>query len=236
MDDTFRAVAESEMELWDLAEQLAYDNFQSYSCENDIAEEEGYDPDEMEESDWDELWSRVDESTYYSFSNVKMTKNGMNIAEKSMEKTRFYNREDLKAKDVARLISIWEGEAGESFTDYCNFSREADKNFLLFLAEKYPILYDYHCKVAGNDWLDHCIQYVVDHCGEYLTQWVPAEEYRLSWQLEEMAIYPLADFILKDDGAWEDFVDFFTSEKETASGTPYIDCYDIRELFENGDV
>lgn len=27
MDDTFRAVAESEMELWDLAEQLAYDNF-----------------------------------------------------------------------------------------------------------------------------------------------------------------------------------------------------------------
>lgn len=50
MDDTFRAVAESEMELWDLAEQLAYDNFQSYSCENDIAEEEGYDPDEMEES------------------------------------------------------------------------------------------------------------------------------------------------------------------------------------------
>lgn len=83
----------------------------------------------------------------------------MNIAEKSMEKTRFYNREDLKAKDVARLISIWEGE---SFTDYCDFSREADKNFLLFLAEKYPILYDYHCKVAGND---HCIQYVVDHCG-----------------------------------------------------------------------
>lgn len=61
----------------------------------------------------------------------------MNIAEKSMEKTKFYNREDLKAKDVVRLIGIWEGEAGESFTDYCDFSREADKNFLLFLAEKY---------------------------------------------------------------------------------------------------
>lgn len=64
MDDTFRAVAESEMELWDLAEQLAYDNFQSYSCENDIAEEEGYDPDEMEESDWE----TVDESQYYNFT------------------------------------------------------------------------------------------------------------------------------------------------------------------------
>ena len=61
--NAFRAVAESEMDLWDLAEQLAYDNFQSYSCENDIAEEEGYDPDEMEESDWDgvqwrNLWKR----------------------------------------------------------------------------------------------------------------------------------------------------------------------------------
>ena len=78
--------------------------------------------------------------------------NGMSTVEKSMEKTKFYNREDLKAKDVVRLIGIWEGEAGESFTDYCDFSREADKNFLLFLAEKYPILYDYHCKVAGNDW------------------------------------------------------------------------------------
>lgn len=44
MDATFRAVAESEMDLWDLAEQLAYDNFQSYGCESDIAEEEGYDP------------------------------------------------------------------------------------------------------------------------------------------------------------------------------------------------
>lgn len=65
-EDTFRAVAESESDLWDLAEQLAYDNFYSYGHDQDIAEEEGYDPDEMEESDWDELWSRVDENAYYS--------------------------------------------------------------------------------------------------------------------------------------------------------------------------
>lgn len=237
-EDTFRAVAESESDLWDLAEQLAYDNFYSLVMTRTQLRKKA-----MTQMKWKKATGMnygVEQMKMLTIvllqKNVRTMKNGMNIAEKSMEKTRFYNREDLKAKDVARLISIWEGEAGESFTDYCNFSREADKNFLLFLAEKYPILYDYHCKVAGNDWLDHCIQYVVDHCGEYLTQWVPAEEYHLSWQLEEMAIYPLADFILKDDGAWEDFVDFFTSEKETASGTPYIDCYDIRELFENGDV
>lgn len=53
-EDTFRAVAESESDLWDLAEQLAYDNFYSYGHDQDIAEEEGYDPDEMEESDWEE--------------------------------------------------------------------------------------------------------------------------------------------------------------------------------------
>lgn len=41
MDNTFRAEAESELELYEIAEQLAYDNFQSYGCEADIAEEEG---------------------------------------------------------------------------------------------------------------------------------------------------------------------------------------------------
>lgn len=62
MDNTFRAEAESELELDEIADQLAYDNFQSYGCEADIAEEEGYDPDEMEDSDWDKLWETVDES------------------------------------------------------------------------------------------------------------------------------------------------------------------------------
>ena len=41
MDNTFRAEAESELELDEIADQLAYDNFQSYGCEADIAEEEG---------------------------------------------------------------------------------------------------------------------------------------------------------------------------------------------------
>lgn len=46
MDNTFRAMAESELDLYDIAQDLAYENFQSYGCEADIAEEEGYDPDE----------------------------------------------------------------------------------------------------------------------------------------------------------------------------------------------
>lgn len=68
MDNTFRAMAESELDLYDTAEYLAYDNFQSYGCDSDIAEEEGYDPDEMEDSDWDKLWETVDESQYYGFT------------------------------------------------------------------------------------------------------------------------------------------------------------------------
>lgn len=149
-----------------------------------------------------------------------------------MKNTKFYNREDLKAQDVACLISIWEREAGESFTDYCSFPIETDKNFLEFLEKKYPILLNYHKEVAPNSWSEYCIQYVVSHIEEYLTQWVPADEYDLFYTLEEMAIYPLADFILKDDGAWQCFVDFFTSGNNTTSRTPYIDCYSIRELFE----
>ena len=68
MDNTFRAMAENSYELDKIAAQLAYENFQSYGCEDDIAEEEGYDPDEMEDSDWDELWETVDESQYYGFN------------------------------------------------------------------------------------------------------------------------------------------------------------------------
>lgn len=34
----------------------------------DTAEDQGYDPDEMEDSDWDKLWETVDESQYYGFT------------------------------------------------------------------------------------------------------------------------------------------------------------------------
>lgn len=89
MDNTFRAEAESELELDEIADQLAYDNFQSYGCEADIAEEEGYDPDEMEDSDWDKLWETVDESQYYVSllkSSKVTTKSGKSMEEKSMER------------------------------------------------------------------------------------------------------------------------------------------------------
>lgn len=71
MDNTFRAIAENECDLYDIAEQLAYENFQSYGCEDYIAEEEGYNPDEMEDSDWNELYETVDESQYYDFDIEK---------------------------------------------------------------------------------------------------------------------------------------------------------------------
>lgn len=73
MDDTFRAVANNEEELYDLAEQLAYDNFESYDLWNEIAKEEGYEPDEMSENDWDNLYNTIDETNYYGFIVEKFT-------------------------------------------------------------------------------------------------------------------------------------------------------------------
>lgn len=67
MDDTYRAEAGSEIELDDIAEQLAYDNFQSYDCDLEVAIDNGYDPDEMSDEDWDNLWNNIDESSYYSY-------------------------------------------------------------------------------------------------------------------------------------------------------------------------
>lgn len=68
MDDTYRAQADSEEDLYDLAEQLAYDNFESYNLWDEIAKEHGYEPDEMSENDWDNLYNNIDEACYYDFS------------------------------------------------------------------------------------------------------------------------------------------------------------------------
>lgn len=149
-----------------------------------------------------------------------------------MNKTSFYNKEDLSSEAIRELIGIWESEAGESFTDYCEFSVECDKNFLKFLEKEYPVLYEYHKKVAGDDWLDYCIQYVVQHCEQYVTDWIPEDKFYLYNDQIELVRYILAEFILKDNKAWLEFVDFFTSGSNTANGTPYIDCYDIRKTFE----
>lgn len=66
-DETYRAEAESEEDLYELAIQLAYENYQQYGFEESIAEEYNYDPDMMTDSDWEELWDIVDESKYYSW-------------------------------------------------------------------------------------------------------------------------------------------------------------------------
>ena len=56
MDDVFRAVAEKEEDLLELADQLAYENFQSYGGIDLILED--YDLDNLSEEE-------IDESAYY---------------------------------------------------------------------------------------------------------------------------------------------------------------------------
>lgn len=73
MDDTIRAIAESEDDLHDIAQELAYDNFESYDLWEEVAKEEGYNPDEMSEADWDRLYEEIDESNYYGYEIEKFT-------------------------------------------------------------------------------------------------------------------------------------------------------------------
>lgn len=147
---------------------------------------------------------------------------------------KFYNRENLSEKDIVDLIRIWESYAGESFTDYCSFSIKSDKSFLEFLKKEYPVLYKHHKEVAEDGWIENTVQYIMFHCEECITAWIPDNKFSPYNDQLELAFYPLAEFILKDDAAWEEFVDFFTSGNNTVSGTPYIDCYDIRKDFEDG--
>lgn len=67
MNETFRAEANSELELEDLANELAYDNFESYGCERYVAEELGYDPEDMTSDEWDEVYDTISDGDYYNY-------------------------------------------------------------------------------------------------------------------------------------------------------------------------
>lgn len=111
MENTFRAEAENEFELYELAEQLAYDNFQSYGCEADIAEEEGYDPDEMEDSDWDKLWETNLNTIISLLKSSKVTmKSGKSMEELCINN--FSNMNEILDGLLSKLESL-ENEASK---------------------------------------------------------------------------------------------------------------------------
>jgi hypothetical protein len=68
MDDTYRAVAEKEEDLWEIADQLAYDNFMSYGGPDLILED--YDTEDMTEEEIETILEDVDESAYY-YSSIE---------------------------------------------------------------------------------------------------------------------------------------------------------------------
>lgn len=72
-DDIYRAEAESESDLEEVAAQLAYDNYSSYGLDKDVAEEEGYDPEEMTDKDWEIMWNHCDEAKYYDYTIEEFT-------------------------------------------------------------------------------------------------------------------------------------------------------------------
>ena len=69
MDDTFRAVAEKEEDLWELADQLAYENFNSYGG-TDLILEDYYDIEDLSEEEIDAILEDICEVDYY-YSSIE---------------------------------------------------------------------------------------------------------------------------------------------------------------------
>lgn len=63
MDNTFRAMAEKEEDLWELADQLAYDNFMDYGGIDLILED--YDTDDLSEEEIETIIEGINECDYY---------------------------------------------------------------------------------------------------------------------------------------------------------------------------
>lgn len=68
MDDTVRVVAEKEEDLWELADELAYENFMSYGGPDLILDE--YDTEDMSEDEIETILEDVDEPAYY-YSSIE---------------------------------------------------------------------------------------------------------------------------------------------------------------------
>lgn len=66
-ESQFRALAESESDLWDLAEELAFDNYSSFFDAQDILDDLGYDIDDLSEEEIEAILDNVDETQFYDW-------------------------------------------------------------------------------------------------------------------------------------------------------------------------
>lgn len=66
-ESRFRALAESELDLEDLAEELAYDNYSNFFDAQDILEDLGYDIDDLSEDEIESILDSINESDYYDW-------------------------------------------------------------------------------------------------------------------------------------------------------------------------
>lgn len=87
------ALAESEIELYDIAQCLAYDLFIENDGWQEVAEECGYDPETMTEEEWDSLYETTDEAMYYGYDIEIVDESDQEALEAWKEYDLVYNSE-----------------------------------------------------------------------------------------------------------------------------------------------
>ena len=68
MDNSYPVIAESEDKLYEYADNLAIDNLMSYIDLDEIAEEQGYYADEMEEDEYEKIKDNIELSEYVNYN------------------------------------------------------------------------------------------------------------------------------------------------------------------------
>lgn len=91
--EDYSALAESEGDLEDLAQDLSYSLFIGNDGWMDVAEECGYDPDAMTEEEWDNLYETTDEAMYYWYSIELVDESDPGQLEEWRECELVYNKE-----------------------------------------------------------------------------------------------------------------------------------------------
>lgn len=73
MENIYKIEAESETELEELADQIAIDNWESYSCLDLVAEELDYDTDNLSAEDWDKVWDEANQNPSWHYTIEEFT-------------------------------------------------------------------------------------------------------------------------------------------------------------------
>ena len=135
----------------------------------------------------------------------------------------FYTKEELGVFGIRKLITFWEGEAGEDFFDYCCFTTPIEE-FVNYLKKEDPDLAKYvEMRIEEDDQTSLDMQDGAFYCGSYYKKSDDDDVISNLIAEYEQALLPVCRFIYDNETMWSDFKMFFIERGDYYGNAAWID-------------